>query len=128
TLAVYDRPTSRLVYASAGMPAPIVLGSAAFEPVTACSAPAIGMGVATGTRQTSVLLPPGAAACLFTDGLLDARVDGGRYGYRRAWHALETLDGDANALLERVAVEADVSTDDVAAVLLRVGPEVAGGR
>jgi hypothetical protein len=126
TVAVYDRATSRLTYAGAGMPAPIVLGSVAFEPVTACAAPAIGMGVATGTRQTSVLLPAGAAACLYTDGLLDARVDGGRYGYRRAWHALETLEDDAGAeaLLDRVAAEADTSVDDVAAVVLRVGRDV----
>jgi hypothetical protein len=126
TIAVYDRATSRLTYAGAGMPAPIVLGSAAFEPVTACASPPIGMGVATGTRQTTVLLPAGAAACLYTDGLVDARVDGGRYGYRRAWHALETLDADADAdaLLDRVAVEADTSVDDIAAVLLRVGRDV----
>ena len=126
TVAVYDRATSRLTYAGAGMPAPIVLGSAAFEPATACAAPPIGMGVATGTRQTTVLLPAGAAACLYTDGLVDARVDGGRYGYRRAWHALETLerDADADALLDRVAAEADTSVDDIAAVLLRVGRDV----
>ena len=126
TVAVYDRATSRLTYAGAGMPAPIVLGSAAFEPATACAAPPIGMGVATGTRQTTVLLPAGAAACLYTDGLVDARVDGGRYGYRRAWHALETLEGDADAdaLLDRVAAEADASVDDIAAVLLRVGRDV----
>jgi hypothetical protein len=126
TVAVYDRATSRLTYAGAGMPAPIVLGSAAFEPVTTSAAPPIGMGVPTGTRQTTVLLPAGAAACLYTDGLIDARVDGGRYGYRRAWHALETLDGDASAdaLLDRVAAEADTSVDDVAAVLLRVDRNV----
>ena len=126
TVAVYDRATSRLTYAGAGMPAPIVLGSAAFEPATACAAPPIGMGVATGTRQTTILLPAGAAACLYTDGLVDARVDGGRYGYRRAWHALETLEGDADAdaLLDRVAAEADTSVDDIAAVLLRVGRDV----
>jgi hypothetical protein len=126
TVAVYDRATSRLTYAGAGMPAPIVLGSAAFEPATACAAPPIGMGVATGTRQTTVLLPAGAAACLYTDGLVDARVDGGRYGYRRAWHALETLEADADAevLLDRVAAEADTSVDDIAVVLLRVGRDV----
>ena len=126
TVAVYDRATSRLTYAGAGMPTPIVLGSAAFEPATACAAPPIGMGVATGTRQTTILLPAGAAACLYTDGLVDARVDGGRYGYRRAWHALETLEGDADAdaLLDRVAAEADTSVDDTAAVLLRVSRDV----
>jgi hypothetical protein len=126
TVAVYDRSTSRLTYSGAGMPAPIVLGSAAFEPVTACASPPIGMGVPTGARQTSVLLPAGAAACLYTDGLVDARVDGGRYGYRRAWHALETLEGDASAddLLDRVAAEADTSVDDIATVLLRVDRDV----
>jgi len=54
-------------------------------------------------------------------------VDGGRYGYRRAWRALETLEGDADAdaLLDRVAAEADTSVDDIAAVLLRVDGNVA---
>jgi serine phosphatase RsbU (regulator of sigma subunit) len=122
TVAIFDSATSQLTYAGAGMPAPIVLGSAAFEPVTSCAAPAIGMGVATGTRQTSVVLPAGATACLFTDGLLDGRIGGGRYGYRRASQAVEGLDaqGGADALLDRIATEADTSVDDTAVVMLRV--------
>jgi serine phosphatase RsbU (regulator of sigma subunit) len=128
TLALYDRATSELTYAGAGTPAPVVLGAAAFEPVTACAAAPIGMGVHTGTRQTSVVLPEAATAAFFTDGLVDARVDGDRYGYRRAWRALEELDGDAGAdvLLGRVADEADASGGDMAAVLLRVGDGAPG--
>jgi hypothetical protein len=81
------------------------------------------MGVQTGTRQTTLVLPAGAVACFFTEGLLDARVDGDRYGYRRAWSTLEGLErrDGADVLLERVAGEADASREDMAAVLLRVG-------
>jgi hypothetical protein len=154
TLATYDRATGELVYASAGMPPPIVLGAAAFEPVTASAPAPIGMGVRTGTRQTSVLLPAGAVACFFTAGLLDAAPG----GYRGAWTVLAGLDerGDAGALVDRVVsgsgiegegafgvagsdgegafgvlgpgIEEGVSgaggRDDVAAVLLRIGEDV----
>jgi hypothetical protein len=100
TLATYDAATGELVYASAGMPPPIVLGAAAFEPVTASAPAPIGMGVRTGTRQTSVVLPAGAVACFFTAGLVDSASG----GYRGAWTALAGLDerGDASVLVDRV--------------------------
>jgi hypothetical protein len=146
TVAVYDSTSSELTYASAGMPAPVVHGSAGFEPVTALAPPPIGMGIPTGTRQTTAVLPPGAIAAFFTDGLLDAAPHGRRTGYRGAWHAVAALGrGDATALVHSVAAGARPPepaaaadpegprpegvtdsgiaglADDVAAVVLRVG-------
>jgi hypothetical protein len=134
TLATYDAATGELVYASAGMPPPIVLGAAAFEPVTASAPAPVGMGVKTGTRQTAVVLPAGAVACFFTAGLLDVAPERDRTGYRGAWTALSGLDdrADASALVDRVVSGSGIEggssgssgRDDIAAVLLRIGEDV----
>jgi len=129
TLAVYDRTTSELTYASAGMPPPVVLGAAAFEPVAAGAPAPVGMGVRTGTRQTSVVLPPGSVACFFTDGLLDAGRDGERLGYRGAWRLLDELgpEADAGALVARVA-DGEPAGDGHETVSRREGEPAGDGR
>jgi Stage II sporulation protein E (SpoIIE) len=120
-LAVHDPETGSLTYASAGHPAPIVVGPQAHDPVTAGSSPPIGVGVRTGLRQTTVPLVPGAVAALFTDGLMEARVNGGILGRER----LETLLGDlgpdvtAAALIASVREEARTLSDDIAAVIIQ---------
>ncbi|MBD0283201.1 MAG: SpoIIE family protein phosphatase [Thermoleophilaceae bacterium] len=119
-LAVHDPETGSLTYATAGHPAPIVVGPYIHHPVTAGSSPPIGVGVPTGLRQTTVPLVPGSVACLFTDGLMDARADGGILGRERLEHMLEDLGDDASArgLIERVALEARLVSDDIAAVVV----------
>jgi hypothetical protein len=124
-LAVHDPATGSLTYATAGHPAPIVIGPEPHDPVTAGSSPPIGVGVKTGLRQTTVPLATGSIAALFTDGLMEARVNGAILGRERLEGLLKELGDDASArgLIERVATEAGKLSDDIAAVV--ISPTVA---
>ena len=66
-------------------------------------------------------LPPGSVACLYTDGLVEARAGDGMLGRARLEELVAELDPDdtALALLERVVAEADEASDDMAVCLLR---------
>jgi hypothetical protein len=120
-LAVHDPETGSLTYATAGHPAPLVVGPQPHDPVTAGSSPPIGVGVRTGLRQTTVPLVSGSVAAMFTDGLLEARTQGGLLGRDRLGELLEELGDDATArgLVESVNREARVMSDDIAAVVIQ---------
>jgi len=120
-LAVHDPETGSLTYATAGHPAPLVVGPQPHDPVTAGSSPPIGVGVRTGLRQTTVPLVPGSVAAMFTDGLLEARTEGGLLGRDRLEELLEELGEDATArgLVESVNKVARVMSDDIAAVVIQ---------
>ncbi len=124
--ATYEPRERILTYACAGHPAPVVLGSQAgsqpLEPVTAASAPPIGVGMRTGTRQTVVTLPGRSQACFYTDGVTEARVGAELFGPSRLARTLAALGPacTATALLDSVADEADRRPDDMAACLLSV--------
>src|ERR1700694_1220442 len=131
-LATYHPRERVLVYACAGHPPPVVLASAdgvhqPIVPFPVCSAPPIGVGQTTGTRQTAVSIPGAALACFYTDGVVEARVRGELYGHGRLERLLDDLPGDATAdtVLERVAAESDRHPDDMAACLLRVEGDAA---
>jgi serine phosphatase RsbU (regulator of sigma subunit) len=121
-LATYHPRDRTLVYACAGHPPPLVLGTESIAPITISSAPPIGAGHPTGTRQTVVSLPGESVVCFYTDGVLDARVGGQLFGVRRLKLALAELGPDATAcaLLDRVAEQSDQRPDDMAACLLSV--------
>jgi hypothetical protein len=135
--ATYNPRERKLTYASAGHPPPVMLGeqrggaeapaegersARALEPVTSCSAPPIGAGMPTGTRQTVVSIAGPTRLCFHTDGVTEARVDGELFGAERLASALSDLyhDADASALLDRVSELSDARPDDMAACLLRV--------
>jgi hypothetical protein len=121
--ATYQPRERVLIYACAGHPPPLVLGSqTAIVPITACSAPPIGVGLRTGTRQTVVSIPGGSQVCFHTDGVTEARVGAELFGAQRLLEALSELGPQASAseLLERVATETDTRPDDMAACLLRI--------
>jgi hypothetical protein len=129
-LAVHDPDTGSLTYASAGHPAPIVVGPQTHEPVTAGSSPPIGVGVRTGLRQTTVPLVSGSVAALFTDGLMEARTDDGILGRERLAELLDGLGDDASArgLIESVAAESTKLSDDMAAVIVSPTAGVTAGQ
>ncbi len=125
TVAIHDRVHGRLTYASAGHPPPVVAGNdTPFEPVIACSAPPLGIGEPTGFRQSTVTLTAGARACLYTDGITEARADGGLLGVERLEQVLADLPpgADADALLDAIDAIADEITDDMAVCLVTAAP------
>jgi len=125
-LAVYDTREGTLTYASAGHPAPLVRGEGMSAPLEVCASPPIGWTVPTGRRQTTVSLAPGAVVCLFSDGLIEARLDDGELlGRERLDELLAALGPRPNAarLLASVRETAPITPDDMAACIL--APEVA---
>jgi len=128
-VAVYQPQERVLVYSCAGHPPPLIVGAQpearSLAPVTICTSPPLGVGMRTGTRQTTVLLPGRAQVCFYTDGVTEARVGSELYGAARLEDALCGLgpQGSAGALLAAVAEQADARPDDMAACLL----SVAGG-
>ena len=128
-LAVHDPRSGSLTYACAGHPAPIVTGSERHEPVLAGSSPPIGLGLRTGLRQTTLPLPSGSVACLYTDGLAEARTEDGILGRPRLGDIVAELGRNATAqdLLDHVAREARLVTDDMATVVLTPTAGVTAG-
>jgi Stage II sporulation protein E (SpoIIE) len=128
--AVYHPRERTLTYSSAGHPPPVVLGegaggeapAAAIELTTACSAPPIGAGMRTGTRETVISVPGPARLCFHTDGVTEARIGEDLFGGERLSGALSDLGRQASApaLLDSVAQRTDSRPDDMAACLLRV--------
>jgi Stage II sporulation protein E (SpoIIE) len=120
-IAVHDPATSSLVYACAGHPPPLIVGPERPEAVLAAGSPPIGLDLRTGLRETTQPLRPGAVICLYTDGLAEARKATRILGRPRIGDFVEQLGPNAPAseLLERVATEARIVTDDMAAVLIR---------
>lgn len=128
-VAVHDPVSGSLTYACAGHPAPIVVGPTRPEPVLAASSPPIGLGMRTGVRQTTLPLPPGSVVCLYTDGLAEARTEGGILGRPRLADIVEELGRHAVAsgLLDAVAGEARLVSDDMATLILSPTAGVTAG-
>jgi hypothetical protein len=122
--AIHDPSKGTLTYASAGHPPPLVLGPAAHPPITASSAPPIGVGFPTGQRQTVLPMPEGTTVAVYSDGLLEARIDGVPLGSERLSEWLADLGPEATAkdLLDLVVQRADRVPDDLAAIVLHAAP------
>ena len=84
--------------------------------------PPVGTGSATGLRETTLALPGRAQVCFFTDGVIEARVEGDLFGVERLTLALEELGHGATAqgVLDEVVARSDRRPDDMAACLLSV--------
>jgi hypothetical protein len=122
--AIHDPAKGTLTYSSAGHPPPLVLGPPAHTPLTASSAPPIGVGFPTGQRQTVLPMPEGTTVAIYSDGLLEARIDGKPLGSERLSGWLADLGPEATAkeLLDLVVQRADRVPDDLAAVVLHAAP------
>jgi hypothetical protein len=122
--AIHDPSKGTLTYSSAGHPPPLVLGPSAHPPVTASSSPPIGVGFPTGQRQTVLPMPEGTTVAIYSDGLLEARIDGHPLGGERLATWLSDLGSEATAkqLLDLVVQRADRVPDDLAAVVLHASP------
>jgi hypothetical protein len=122
--AIHDPVKGTLTYASAGHPAPLVIGPQAHKPVTASSAPPIGAGFPTGQRQTVLPMPEGSTVAVYSDGLIEARIDGEGLGRERLseWLAELGPEATAKALIGLVVQRADRVPDDLAAVVLHAAP------
>jgi stage II sporulation SpoE-like protein len=119
-VGIYDSDARTLTYSLAGHPPPIMLGFRSREPLTVCSSPPVGWGRPTGLRQTTLSLPPGAEACFFSDGLIEARRTGELLGRERLGEILAGLGPrpQASELLERVRGVAEGAPDDMVACIL----------
>jgi hypothetical protein len=128
-VAIHDPSNGSLTYASAGHPAPIVTGGARHEPVLAAWSPPIGWGLPTGLRQTTIPLPSGAIACLYTDGLAEASTEDGILGRPRLAEIVGETGRDATAqdVLDAVSAEAVSVRDDMAACLIAPVRHVSAG-
>jgi hypothetical protein len=128
-LALHDPTTASLSFACAGHPAPIVTGPSSYQPILASGSPPLGIGLRTGLRQTTLPLAPGSMACLFTDGVTEARTERGILGRPRLGDILDEIgrDADASEVIDRVASEARVLSDDMAVCLLAPTAGVTAG-
>jgi serine phosphatase RsbU (regulator of sigma subunit) len=125
-IAVFDSSHGTLTYALAGHPPPLLLGVPAADAPLQCSSPPVGCELPTGRRQRTVSLPPGARACLFSDGLIEARcgAPGDRphelLGRERLVEMFAALPAESGArdLLGAVREAASATPDDMAACIL----------
>ncbi|MEO6497066.1 MAG: PP2C family protein-serine/threonine phosphatase, partial [Solirubrobacteraceae bacterium] len=113
-VAVHDRRTGTLTFASAGHEPPVFVSEhgAALPPVSGWSPP-LGAGLETGRRQTAIPLPEGTAVCLLTDGVTEARAEGERIGISRVIKWLSALGPGAMSsdVVERLRSEAEPEDD-----------------
>lgn len=119
-VGVHDPADGCLTYACAGHWPPLLPGSGVAALITG-SSPPLGAGVATGRRQSVVPMPPGTAACFFTDGLLDVVRDGERLGPAGLLAEAEALGArlSADRLLARLVAASERQPDDMAACVLQ---------
>ena len=120
-IAVHDAGAGTLTYASAGHPPPIVVSSVPFKPVLAGGAPPLGVGAATGQRQTTLAFPRDSVACFYTDGLSEARMASGRLvGAAGLERIVRTLGRDATGqkVIDGVTSTSRRIADDAAAVVI----------
>jgi hypothetical protein len=119
-VAVHDSSSGKLTYATAGHPPPIAIGFDTPEPLSVCCSAPICCDLPTGRRQTTISIPASGRLCFFSDGLPEARTDGGLLGRERLVEILTGLDSPTTAprILQRVRDEALATPDDMVACVI----------
>jgi hypothetical protein len=115
---IYDHATSEFSYAKAGHAPPIVLG-APHDPDAEPAVPPLALCLGDHWPEFCIELGDGAAVCLYTDGLEDAKVDGKRIGRDEVKRLLTAQEHpDAPTLISDLEKLADQLPDDTAALIL----------
>jgi serine phosphatase RsbU (regulator of sigma subunit) len=119
-----DPASGEVRAASAGHPPARVLGADGSVKALAPQGLALGVEGAQRYEELQTTLEPGAALCLYTDGLVEVRRDGDQYGEERLDAALVSgRDLPAQALAEHVVADvgafAGEPDDDYAVVVIR---------
>ncbi len=125
TYLVADGAGGEVACASAGHPAPRLLLPNGQTSGLGTSGLALGIDADQAYEETHLLLPPGAALVLYTDGVVEARRNGEQYGVERLDALLAARrDLPAPALAQAVAEDARAYAggelaDDLAVVVIR---------
>jgi sigma-B regulation protein RsbU (phosphoserine phosphatase) len=90
-------------YANAGHPPPLVVDHGRVVDRLRPTGPLIGPGLPDGAWEVATVpCPPNGGVLLFTDGVLDARGDAGRFGPDRLLEAVARHRGGGGALLDGI--------------------------
>ena len=121
---VVDPRTGELACATAGHPPPRIVAPGRAPELVAAAGLALGVEGGQAYETARVTLDPGAAAVLFTDGLLEARREGELFGEERLDEALARHAGLparelAKALADECRAFAGDLGDDLAIVVLK---------
>ncbi len=119
----------RMVASSAGHPRPVVLRSNGRAELVDCSGLLLGVVPQPTLIDVELVLEPGDAVILYTDGVTEARVGPELFGERRLLERVRSLAGrDAEGLAagldDAVRRFQDDANDDVAILVARVAPSV----
>ncbi|MEO0602794.1 MAG: PP2C family protein-serine/threonine phosphatase [Myxococcota bacterium] len=121
--------STRVTYASAGHPAPILVGANGAETLATDGAPPLGARGATRYPQHELVVAAGDVLVAYTDGVTEQRgPDGVRFGSRRLLEGCAQAGRSPEALVAHVrtalhAHEAgEPSADDASVVTWAVGP------
>lgn len=119
-ICCYEHATGELTWAKAGHEPPIIAGEPDRDEQAATP---LGFGLGDSWPQFSRRLAPGERICLFTDGLVEARLRGEQLG-RAHLAALVDQGCSAQELLARIEADSDECVDDLAAVVISRAPAV----
>jgi hypothetical protein len=74
----------------------------------------------TALRESTIAFPTGSTACLYTDGVVEARANGSLLGRQRLVELVRECGSRATAaeILDRVTIEARAIPDDMAACVM----------